>query len=86
MHVTGLMCILDMLYRGIHNHRGYNHRFGMVGAIYGSETIMILKKLEFLFKGLTHVFILHFSILTMLKMTYNFRNCKDRYQFSCYNQ
>ena len=59
----------------------------MVGAKYGSETTMILKLLEFLFKGYTPVLILHFSILTMLKMTYN---CKvaslDCYQYSCFNQ
>ena len=59
--------------------------FGMMGAIYGSEATMI-----FLFKGLTPVIILHFSILTMLEMTYNYRNCKvaflDCYQYSCCNQ
>ena len=32
--------------------RGYNHRFGMVGAINGSKTTMILKEtLQFLFIG-----------------------------------
>ena len=36
--------------KGIHYHRGYNHSFGMVGAIYGSETTMIYKKTLVLFK------------------------------------
>ena len=29
------------IYRGIHCYRGYNHMFGMVGAIFGSEITMI---------------------------------------------
>ena len=42
MHATKIKCILACFrYNGIHYHRGYNHRFGMVGAIYGSETTLI---------------------------------------------
>ena len=46
MHVSKIKCILECFrYRDIHYHRGYNHRFGIVGAIYGSEATMIKKKL-----------------------------------------
>ena len=45
---------------------GYNHRFGMVGARYGSETTMILNFfLVFVQRIKTPVSNLHFSILTM---------------------
>ena len=44
-------CYIDKVYtghaldiEGFFYHRGYTHRFGMVGAIYGSETTMIFKK------------------------------------------
>ena len=49
MHVAEIKCIMDMLnsYKRIHYHRGYNPRFGMLGAIYGSEITMILKILSF---------------------------------------
>ena len=61
----------------------------MVGAIYGSETTIMKKTLVFV-QRINTCKILHFSILTMLKMTYNFRNCKvaslDYYQYSCCNQ
>ena len=48
MHVTEINFNWTCFrYRGIHYHRGYNHRFGMGGAVYGSETIMIKKTLVF---------------------------------------
>ena len=63
----------------------------MVNGIYGSETTVIFKKnFSFCSKDKKPVLILHYSILTMLKMTYSFRNCKiaflDCYQYSCCNQ
>ena len=61
----------------------------MVGAIYGSETTMIQKAL-FSVQRKNACFNSSF-IFTMLKMTYNFRNCEvafilDCYQYSCCNQ
>ena len=64
----------------MHYHMGYNHKFGMVGDIYGSEITVIFKNKT---KKNPPVLILHFSISTMLKMTYNFRNCKVAF-LDCY--
>ena len=75
-----------------HYHGGYNHKFGIVCFMYVSEITKITTTLVLDQRArINACFILHFSILTMLKRTYYFRKCEvafffDCYHYSCYHQ